>query len=152
MELNLPCIFIVEFQHEVRDRIVGIEGLGKLLADEWQLEAEIIVVRSTQILHQCGYGDTVGIVRVTMSVNGEIDHCEKRVCVDTLVLTHFLDGFIAKAQIDAKRTEALKDVVIVSDDGDQQVVSLIHFLIFHCARTLLKHLRCKITKKKRHTQ
>ena len=133
--LYLTGILIVEFQDEGRQRGLSprlhIEGIDEFAAYERQLEAEIIVVARPQILHQRVDGQSVGIVVVEIAVDGVVHHSEERVGVDAFVFAHFAHSFVAKAEVDAERPEALQDVIVVADDGDEFIVRLIHFLIFH---------------------
>ena len=112
-------------------------------------------MRRTQVMQQRGDGKTVNIFFVAIAIDGEVDHREEGVSVHALIFAHLSDRLVAKTQVDAKRTKTLEDIVVVAYDGDQLVVSLIHFLILHTYSLLyINNLktRCKETKKIRNMQ
>ena len=59
-------------------------------------------MRSTQILDQGGDGKPVGVIIVTIAIDGEVDDREKCVGVNILILAYFPHCLVAKSEAYAK--------------------------------------------------
>lgn len=84
-------------------------------------------------------GNTLVWPLMAIAIDDVVHHEEEGVCVHILCLTHFFDGLVAKAQIDAESAHGLQHAVVVADEGNHLVVRLVklHFLhveriIFYC--------------------
>ena len=82
-------------------------------------------------MQQGRYGEAVGIVILLIPIDGEIDHSQESIRVHILFLAHLTYGLVAKTKVNAETAQTLEDIVIVTDNADQLVVSLIHLLILH---------------------
>ena len=84
-----------------------------------------------QIVEQGRDGEALIGLKLTVAVNGVVDHRQERVRVHLVVLTGLLYGLVAEAQADAEAAQHLQQVVVVADERDHLVVRLIHLLISH---------------------
>ena len=95
-------------------------------------------------MQQRGHRDTPVLIALSITVDREIHYSKECVGVHVLVLTHLLHRFVSKAQVNAKASQTLKDVVIVGDECNHLIVGFVHFLITHDTTflILIKSMDC----------
>ena len=93
-------------------------------------------MRCLEIMQQGRQRQAVGIVVLLVTINRKVHHGKEGVGIHVLLIADFPYRLVAESQVDAEATQALQDIVIVSNDADHLVVSLIHLLIFHLVQSL----------------
>ena len=122
---DIVGVLIVESHYQHNKVVSLVQGLLELLPDGRQLEVQEIAVRGSQIVEQRLYGDfVVGRLR-GISVDEEVDHGKESIAVDALSGTNLTDGLVTEAQPDAKGAKALQHTVIVADEVNHLVISLV---------------------------
>ena len=124
-------IFIIEAQDQPCQRVILVQRLCQLPADEWQLEVKKIGMTGLQIVHQRRHTDQFVGFKLPIAVDGIVYHRQESIGIYIVILTCFLHGLVTKAKADAEAAERLQQVVIVADQGYHLVVRLIHLLILH---------------------
>ena len=93
-------------------------------------------MRCLEIMQQGRQRQAVGIVVLLVTIYRKVHHGKEGVGIHVLFVADFPYRLVAESQVDAEATQALQDIVIVSNDADHLVVSLIHLLIFHLVLSL----------------
>ena len=95
-------------------------------------------------MQQRGHRDTPVLIALSITVDREIHYSKEGIGVHVLVLTYLLHRFVSKAQVNAKASQTLKDVVIVGDECNHLIVGFVHFLITHDTTflILIKSMDC----------
>ena len=78
----------------------------------------------------------VCIIVFFVTIYCKVYHSKEGVGIHVLLFADFPYRLVAESQVDAEATQALQDIVIVSNDADHLVFSLIHLLIFHLVLSL----------------
>ena len=99
---NLLCILVVELHDESSQRITLADAFLQLTTDEGQLEVEIKGMAGLQIVQQRGYADVLVILIIGEVVDGEVDHSQKRVCVDIVHVARLAYGLVTKAKVNTE--------------------------------------------------
>ena len=82
-------------------------------------------MRCLQVCQQGLYGNPfIGAFR-RIAVDKEVDNGEECMAVYILAATHFADRLVTESQADAEGAESLKHAVVVADDVNHLVVSLV---------------------------
>jgi hypothetical protein len=129
--LYFLSIFVVKMQDKRTEAVALIDSLFQSAADIRQLEVEVIRMTGRKIVHQRRYRKLAVIIKIRLAVNGKVYNGKKRIGIHPVIVARLAHGLVAKPKIDAKTSKRLQQVVIVFDERDHFIVSLIYFMILH---------------------
>ena len=84
-----------------------------------------------KIVQQRRYADQLVGFKFSKVISRKVDHRQEGIGINVVVVTRLLHRLIAKAKVDAETSQHLQQIVIVADQRDHLVISLVHFLILH---------------------
>ena len=143
MLVYLVGILIIKFEYQSCEVVVLVEGIYKFLTDERQLESKIILRAGMKLVHKSRNGDFGEILETLVAIYRKVHDCEKCVSINVLHLTDLPYSLVAEAQIDAKGTETLQNIIIILDKRNKLIICFIKFLTLH--NYLFYIIRCKIS-------
>ena len=82
-------------------------------------------------MHESGHRQLFVVLGIAIAIDGEVDYGEEGVGVNVVILAGFLNGLVAEAQVDAKASQHLQEVVVIAYQRYHLVVGLVHLLISH---------------------
>ena len=131
MHVYVARIFVVQSQNQYGEFVAFRQRLFKFAADGRQLEVEEIPVRCLQVCQQGLYGNPFVSTFRRIAVDEEVHHGEEGMAVHILAAAHFADRLVTESQTDAEGAEPLEHAVVVADDVNHLVVSLVKFYSYH---------------------
>ena len=102
MALDFLCILFVDLHDEPAHSIAFCDALLQFATDEGQLKVEIVGMAGFQIVQEGWHADLLVVLEIGMIVDGEVNHRQKGVGIDSIQSAGLADGHVAKSEIDAK--------------------------------------------------
>ena len=128
MTTYLMGVFVVESQYQSGQRVIFVQRLRKFSAYKGQLEVKEIGVTGFQIMHQRRNTDLLIGIKLTITVDGIVDHSQESIGIYIIILTCLFHGLITEAKTDAETAKRLQQVIIIADQRDHLIVRFIHLL------------------------
>ncbi len=127
----LAGILVKQFHHQHPQPVPLVYRLCKFTAYERQLKIKVIHMAGFQIMQQRWNGQLLVIVKIGISVDGQIYHCKKCISIYSVVLAYLLHGLVAESKIYPETSQRLQQIVIVLYERYHLVACLIYLLLLH---------------------